>query len=232
MTLTSIQLVFMGDSITEGQYVDSSSCWPDLVGARLKQDAANLGVELHCHNRGISGETTRQALERYPRDVQGLRPDIMTLQFGLNDCNCWDTDGGIPRVSEAAYRANLVEMIVRARHFGAKHIVLSTNHATLRHRVMASYTTLEQNRQRYNLIVREVAAETGVTLCDIDRAFGSFNAYILSELLLPEPDCLHLSKKGNRVYADHIYPILVQEINKFVCGNNLNRELQHAKYLS
>lgn len=215
MAKSLIKLVFMGDSITEGQYVDSVNCWPDLVGARLKRDAANLGIELACHNRGISGETTRQALERYPRDVQGLSPDVMTLQFGLNDCNCWDSDAGIPRVTEDAYRANLLEMIVRARHFGAKQIVLSTNHSTLRHRVMAGGSTLEQNRSRYNLIVREVAVEAGVTLCDIGREFEKFNIRTLAELLLPEPDSLHLSKEGNRVYADIIYPYLARAMNQF-----------------
>ena len=66
----------------------------------------------------------------------------MTLQFGLNASNCWDTDRGLPRVSEAAYEANLVEMIARARKFGARHIVLSTNHPTLRHRPLASGQTL------------------------------------------------------------------------------------------
>ena len=89
-------------------------------------------------NRGVSGETTRQGLERFPNDLQQYRPDIVTLQFGLNDCNCWVSDGGLPRVSEAAYRANLREMIERARRFGARHIIMSTNHPTLRHKVLLS----------------------------------------------------------------------------------------------
>ena len=49
--------------------------------------------------------------------MQELEPDVMTLQFGLNDCNCWETDRGLPRVSEEAFRANLIEMIERARLF-------------------------------------------------------------------------------------------------------------------
>jgi lysophospholipase L1-like esterase len=203
-----MNLVFMGDSITEGQYVDSSMCWPDIVSAKLRLIAVKLGVDLNCHNRGISNETTRQALERYPRDIQGLRPDIVTLQFGLNDCNCWDTDGGFPRVSEAAYYANLLEMIERARHFGVKYIVLSTNHATLRHRIMANGITLEENRQRYNNVVRDVALEAGVVLCDMGKAFECFSPDQLAKYLLPEPDLLHLSKQGHIIYADHIYPYI------------------------
>src|SRR5689334_10876140 len=88
-----ITIVFMGDSITEGQYVHHSVRWTELASASLRRRFEQAGNLNHLHfffNRGVSGETTRQALERFPRDVQIVRPDIMTLQFGLNDCNCWD----------------------------------------------------------------------------------------------------------------------------------------------
>jgi lysophospholipase L1-like esterase len=179
-----------------------------------EQFASELAIECEFHNRGISGETTRQALERFPRDVQDLQPDVMTLQYGLNDCNCWDTDRGLPRVSERAYRANLMEMIDRARRFGAKAIVLSTNHATLRRKVLASGETLEDRRVHYNGIVREVAAVTGVVLCDMEEHFRGFQAAALAGHLLPEPDVLHLSSTGHRYYADAIKPAVAQAIRE------------------
>jgi lysophospholipase L1-like esterase len=206
-----LTVVFMGDSITEGQYVHHSLRWTELVAARLRRDVVRADPrDLHFFfNRGISGETTRQALERFPRDVQHARPDIMTLQFGLNDCNCWDSDMGLPRVSELAYRANLVEMIQRARHFGAKHIICSTNHPTLRHKTLACGESLEARRERYNDVAREVAATTGVTLCDIDEAFKRrTSGGQLADLLLPEPDVLHLSPAGHRLYAEIILEYL------------------------
>jgi len=205
-----LTIVFMGDSITEGQYVHHSLRWAELVASRLKRSVAgNLNPErLFFYTHGVSGETTRQGLERFPRDVQQFRPEVMTLQFGLNDCNCWDTDLGLPRVSEAAYRANLIEMIDRARRFGVAHLILSTNHATLRLRKLASGQTLEERRGIYNSIVRDVARSAGVTLCDIDSAFAKHSKEQLAELLLPEPDVLHLSIAGHRLYADAIYPLL------------------------
>jgi lysophospholipase L1-like esterase len=204
-----ITIVFMGDSITEGQYVHHSLRWTELVTAELRRKFQQDSNDLHFFfNRGVSGETTRQALERFPRDVQNVRPDIMTLQFGLNDCNCWDSDMGLPRVSELAYRANLIEMIHRARHFGAKHIIFSTNHPTLRHGRLACGESLETRRERYNEIVREVAVATHVTLCDIDKAFPRPSHEELRELLLPEPDVLHLSSVGHRLYAQAILEYL------------------------
>lgn len=210
-----LTLVFMGDSITEGQYVDPSLRWTELLMARIRADFARDGAGgFQLVNKGISGETTRQGLERFPRDVQAFRPAVMTLQFGLNDCNCWDTDEGLPRVSPLAYRANLMEMIERARRFGAKEIVLSTNHVTLRRRKLASGQTLEQRRVRYNEIVRDVARTTDVVLCDVEAAFIDFDDATLARMLLPEPDVLHLSEEGHRLYADYIYPYVDAAIRR------------------
>jgi lysophospholipase L1-like esterase len=205
MTTThDLTIVHMGDSITYGQYLDPTLRWTTLIEERLRADHDHH--EIRTFNRGISGETTRMGLERFPRDVQDLAPQIMTLQFGLNDCNCWETDRGLPRVSEDAYRANLVEMIARARHFGAEQIILSTNHRTLRLDTLPSGEVFEEANARYSEIVRDVAAETDVDLCDIRRAFGGFDHEQLADLLLPAPDVLHLSEEGNRVYFEAIWP--------------------------
>jgi lysophospholipase L1-like esterase len=213
-----VTVVFMGDSITEGQFVHHSQRWSEQVarGIRARLSGHIDTDQLHFFNRGISGETTRQGLERFPRDVQVLQPHIMTLQFGLNDCNCWDTDRGLPRVSESAYRANLVEMIARARLFGAKDIILSTNHPTLRTKNLICGQTLEERRVIYNEIVREVAKETQVTLCDIERAFANMTETTLATMLLPEPDLLHLSELGHNRYANTIFETVAIFIQKVV----------------
>jgi lysophospholipase L1-like esterase len=200
----AVTIVFMGDSITFGQYVYPELRWTSLVGNALIADYLRTPVNFHILNRGVSGETTRQGLERFPADVQQHRPDIMTLQFGLNDCNCWVTDGGLPRVSEAAYRANLIEMIERARRFGASRIILSTNHPTLRHKVLLSGDSLETRRRRYNDNVREVASLTGVELCDVEEGFAHLDDRELARMLLPYPDLLHLSIEGHGLYASCI----------------------------
>ena len=213
-----LTVVFFGDSITEGQYVHHSLRWAESVSISLKSHfAARLDPARQFHYvHAVSGETSRHALERFPRQVQQMSPDLLTIQFGLNDCNCWDSDRGVPRVSHQAYRANLVEMIDRARRFGTRQIVLSTNHPTLRHRPMVSGETLEQRRKLYNDIVREVAAESRVTLCDIDQAFAFATPQELKRLLLPEPDVLHLSPDGHQVYARAILPALVTAIDQLI----------------
>jgi lysophospholipase L1-like esterase len=195
--------------------------WVDIVSDNLNRKYLDHAVNLLLLPRGISGETTRQGLERFPRDVQAHAPDVMTLQFGLNDCNCWATDLGLPRVSEAAYRANLVEMIDRARRFGAREIVLSNNHTTLRQKPMLNGRTLEQQRMAYNRIVAEVAVETDVTFCDIESAFSSLDGDALAENLLPYPDWLHLSLAGHRRYAAAIEPFVATAVTRVLSSRGI-----------
>jgi lysophospholipase L1-like esterase len=208
----AVVIVFMGDSITAGQYVETALRWTYLVEDAIVRKHLSTPINFHMLNRGVSGETTRQGLERFPNDVQQYRPDIVTLQFGLNDCNCWVSDAGLPRVSEAAYRANLIEMIERAQRFGARRVIMSTNHPTLRHKVLLSGESLEGRRRRYNTMVREVTSSSGAELCDIEEAFRSFDDRQLADMLLPYPDHLHLSLAGHRHYANHIEPYLMRAV--------------------
>ena len=121
-------IIFFGDSITYGQYIDHNKRWTYIVNNFLKNNFKNTNSYTHA----ISGQTTRQALERFPYEVQDYSPDLLFIQFGLNDCNKWDTDKGMNRVSPKSYEANLTEMINRARNFGVKKIVLQTSHRTLK----------------------------------------------------------------------------------------------------
>lgn len=201
-----ITIVCMGDSITFGQHLDPKLRWSSLLHDHYDARFQDSDIHIQVLNRGISGETTRMGLERFAADVQNASPDIMTLQFGLNDCNCWLSDRGLPRVSPAAFHANLIEMIARARQFGCRHIILSTNHPTLRRKPMLSGERYDDANARYSAIMRSVAKGTDVTLCDIRQAFAGFSDAELSRMLLPYPDHLHLSAEGNQVYYRTIFP--------------------------
>jgi lysophospholipase L1-like esterase len=207
-----VTLVHMGDSITFGQYLDPKLRWTSLIADKFDAMFRAESVHVRSLNCGISGETTRMGLERFPKDVQSHRPDVLTLQFGLNDCNCWLTDGGAPRVSPNAYRANLVEMIDRARRFGARHIILANNHRTLRRKPMISGEPLEDANARYSEILRSVATECKTTFCDVRAAFEPLSDVELDDSLLPYPDLLHLSAKGNALYCSAIYPLVHEAV--------------------
>ena len=139
---------------------------------------------------GVPGDTTRLALERFPRDVQSRSPDAVVIQFGHNDCNRWQTDRGLPRVSPDAFAANLAEMIARCEVFGAVPYLCSLTPST-RNSVHA-----EDTRQ-YDGILRRVAVARGARLIDL----GGFD----ERLLL---DGIHLSAEGHLRYAEIVQSAL------------------------
>lgn len=109
-----MKIVCIGDSVTYGQNVRADEAWPAVLARLTGHDVRNAGV---C------GDTTRLGLERFPKDVQLHKPDVVCIQFGHNDANCWDTDNGLPRVSADAYAANVLEMTRRADAIGARWLI-------------------------------------------------------------------------------------------------------------
>jgi lysophospholipase L1-like esterase len=198
-------IFFFGDSICFGQFVAPHQIWVTRVAEHL---ASVLGRELSIINTSLNGNTTRMALERMPFDVQSHGVDHILIQFGMNDCNYWVTDRGLPRVSPAAFRANLAEIILRARTVGARTVFLATNHPSARtQRFDHIDRTYEDGNLEYNAIIREVARDSAI-LIDHEAVWRRELAagVPLSSLLLA--DGLHLSVSGHDLYYRTVAPVM------------------------
>jgi lysophospholipase L1-like esterase len=209
-----IKIAFFGDSITYGQGVSPYKTWV----TRLSSDFETwLGNKIVVSNCGINGNTTRQALERMPYDVQSHGVDIIFIQFGLNDCNYWDSDGGLPRVSPKAFEANLYEIAERSRTFGAKLIFMHTNHPTNK-KMNKPDADYQENNKFYNIITRKVANSLDdVILVDFEKECESLIAsgrYTVEDILLK--DGLHLSQIGHDIYYDTLHPLVKNCISTFI----------------
>ncbi len=164
-------LYFFGDSISFGQGISVDLTWVNKIAQQLHQQYKEEKITVI--NASINGNTTRMALERMPYDIQSHEVDILLVGFGMNDCNYWVTDKGVPRVSLNAFKANMEEIIERAFHFGVKQVVLRTNHPSPRtdYMINTNITYGESNRI-YNEIIREVARnDPRVMFVDIEKEF-------------------------------------------------------------
>ena len=209
-----MRFVFFGDSIVFGQFVSPHLTWVSRLSAELHLEAGTRDIVIG--NSGVNGNTTRQALERVGNDLQLYRPDMVLVQFGLNDCNCWTSDQGHPRVSLHAYDANLREIVDRARLFGTSAVLFVTNHLTqpngpieAKQATQANGTYRDRIRE-YNDIMRRVAKATGSDLIDIEKVWivGPEKAGRAETLLAP--DGLHLSLEGHDFYFSVISPICLR----------------------
>jgi acyl-CoA thioesterase-1 len=214
----AMRLVFFGDSIFFGQYISSHLTWVSRIGAELHREAGPR--EIMVSNSSVNGNTTRLALERIGNDLQLYRPDVVLIQFGLNDCNCWLSDEGHPRVSIRAYSANLHEIIDRARLFGAGMVLLATNHLTQPHgpleRKQAANAkgTYRARIREYNEVTRRVAESSGSSLIDVEKAWidGPEKAGRGEAMLAP--DGLHLSLEGHDFYFQVVTPLCVDAVRQ------------------
>ena len=198
-----IDVYFFGDSILFGQDMSVEKTWVVRLGAEFE----NLRIQ----NPSINGNTTRQGLERMPHDVQQHHVDILVLGFGMNDCNYWETDNGVPRVSPNAFKANLEEMIERARVNGTKEIVLHTNHSSPKKKKMYGHDfTYHDSNARYNEIIRQVAREDErLIFLDVERLIDTYiidnsleeGAHVMS-------DQVHLNELGHELYFRYMKDML------------------------
>ena len=101
-----LTIVALGDSTTAvADWTDQvDQVYADLLPAAL----AARGIRAQVHNAGLGGTTTREARERLDRDVRAFSPDLVVIQFGINDS--WiDADEGRrePRLTRDDFRDNL-----------------------------------------------------------------------------------------------------------------------------
>lgn len=173
-----MKIVLFGDSITEG----GANAWADQVARRL-------GDGHDVINKGIGGNNTRDALARIDEDVVALRPDVVAVEFGINDA--WQTDSGI---FAEEFEENYGEIVSRLMAGGVGRVLLVVNHECVSDEQVSEGMTLFQRNRRNNEIIRRVATREGLEIVDLEALF-------VGEGLLTE-DGVHLSDAGEVRYAE------------------------------
>ena len=214
-----IKIAFFGDSICVGQGISIHNSWVVSISKSLTEFSNNENFELLITNSSVNGRTSRQAIESMPYEIQNHNYDVIIIQFGMNDCNYWESDNGIPRVSIKAFKANLIEIIERAKNFGAKLIMLNTNHPTPRNeKFNYANVSYQDSNKEYNMIIREIAnSRDDVILNDIEEHM--FYLMKLEKIKINDivlQDNLHLSLKGHDIYFNLINKKLINYLKEIL----------------
>lgn len=224
MNKLPIRVTFFGDSICVGQGVSIYRGWVTRIASSLDEYAQQIGHQILVTNASVNGRTTRQALEDMPYSVQSHGVDIMVVQFGLNDCNYWASDKGLPRVSPGAFKENIREIVSRGVNSGAFKVLLNNNHPTSRSKHVMDFTqiTYEESNAAYSQVLRELKDELGglVTFQDVALHFTSLvntTGKPIEEYLLE--DGLHLSIQGHDAYYDLMMPVLKSAVDEFISNS-------------
>ena len=98
--MKEFRLVAFGDSLTYGYGVLSHIAYPSRLARELPEK--NPQLRWKVYNRGINGETTREAKERLESQVLWVKPHLTVILLGSNDSAGPSTEGcgrRIPSIS-------------------------------------------------------------------------------------------------------------------------------------
>ncbi len=118
------RIVFAGDSVTDmGSKIPVGEGLFENLGKSYVREIENLlsvcypDVNLRITNSGISGNTSRDLLNRFQRDVLDLKPDWVSICIGINDVwRQFDTPAIISdQVMPDEYENNVKEMILSVK---------------------------------------------------------------------------------------------------------------------
>ncbi len=179
-------VVCFGDSLTAGAGTDSGQSYPDY----LQADLDNLHYHYRVDNQGISGNTTKDGVERLP-EIVSLHPSVVVVEFGGND--------GLRGLRIEDTRANLDEMVNTLRAAGIK---VALAGITLPPDYGPDYI------QKFNETYQLIAEKYRVPLLP----FLLKNVYGVPGMM--QADRTHATAKGNIVVARNIVPLILPLLKK------------------
>ena len=181
----SVTIVAYGDSITAGFAVRRG--FPSFWREMLQNKYPKAKIELV--NSGISGDTTLDGLARLDWSVLSYEPDLVTINFGINDC--------VLGLDLAEFEENFVEMVRRIRSGPASEVLLLSSQPL-------ETPPYDKWVQDYYQAVERVALEMDVGFVDV---FGAWMERVnlgtpLSSLILSGLD--HPNEAGYLIIAEEL----------------------------
>lgn len=190
-------LVAFGDSITRGYGVADSSGWVSL----LQRSFPVIPVV----NAGENGNTSREGLARFEKDVAPWLPATVIVTFGGND----PVNEEPRRVGLEEFRENLLEIVRRVRAadgqclLGTFPAIVSAHHSTAADPYFVLRGGLDSEVENYRLVVREIADRERLPLWDLDRQVRGWMVQYGNEAIIAA-DGIHWTELTNEMAANAV----------------------------
>jgi acyl-CoA thioesterase I len=179
-------IVAFGDSLTAGYGADPGQSYPDY----LQKDLDAKGYPYRVVNQGISGNTTKDGVDRL-EDVINLKPVVVIVAFGGND--------GLRGLPIATTRDNLDHIVSTLLHSGTK-VVLGG--ITLPPNYGPDY--IRQFNQTYALLAAKYHVPMlPFLLKDVYGVNGDM-----------QQDGIHATDQGNAQVAQNLLPLVLPLLKK------------------
>jgi len=179
-------LICFGDSLTAGLGTDPGESFPDY----LQADLDGLHYNYRVDNQGISGNTTKDGVERIP-NVLMMHPAVVVVEFGGND--------GLRGLPIADTRANLDKIVAELKDSGTQ-VVL----AGITRPPDYGPDDIQQFNETYRLLAKKYRVPM--------LPFLLKNVYGVPGMM--QPDRTHATSRGNQIVARNVLPLVLPLLKK------------------
>ena len=172
------RIVFAGDSVTDmGSEQPVGESFDENLGRSYVRIIDNMlstwypEILVRVTNSGISGNTSRDLLERYQRDVIDLNPDWVSICIGINDVwRQFDSPAmADTHVMPEEYEANLEKMILAVKD-SVKGIFLMTPY----YMETNAEDGMRKRMDEYGAVFRKLAVKYGCVFIDLQETFNHY----------------------------------------------------------
>ncbi len=179
--------LFCGDSITQGaKHTNAHRDYTQLFAEHVR---TTLGRgEDAIINMGLSGNTTRDLVEKFDWRVRQFSPDAVFLMFGMNDC---DTR----KVPLEEFKTNLLWLIREITANDGLPVLQTTNPI-----VPGQAPSREPAFPEYMAALKEAAEENAVPIIDHTSHWLALQAFPVGWMT----DAIHPNAQGHAAIASYL----------------------------
>ncbi|MDD3570627.1 MAG: GDSL-type esterase/lipase family protein [Lachnospiraceae bacterium] len=184
-----MKLLLFGDSLTFGYGVWKKDNIETLIKSAYPQ--------WDIINKGVNGDTTREALERFEEDVLNNNPDVITFLFGSND----SAMGEGPYRTVYEYKLNMEKMteMLLLKNKNAKIIYITP--PPVDETVFMPWT-YNDRLEPYCNACHNLAEKYNGILVDFNQYLTNLGGKNIAEYL--QEDGCHLSEKGYLAFFHYL----------------------------
>jgi len=180
-----IDLLFMGDSITDNWRNRGKNVWEKTYGTR------------HAANFGIGGDRTQHVIWRIEHgELDGISPKVIVLMIGTNN-------GGSDSADQISEGVEKIVSDMREKCPKSKILLLAI---FPRNRQTDKPETLE-SLHKVNERIAKLDDGKMITFLDINKVFLGADGKVPAEIM---PDFLHPNEHGYQLWADAMEPTLAK----------------------
>lgn len=216
----SVIIVAFGDSVTQGCTCIHTRDQESVYHNQLKRLLANRypDVTVNVINSGVGGDKATDGLARIDRSVIRFSPDLVLIEFGLND----SVKHGLAGIQ--SFKRTITKIVRRIEEqTGADIVLLTPNFIATsdnrnvheEHRQKGYAETLPKTQNggilaRYAQALREVGAERNIPVADIYSQWERISDTVDTNTLLAN-GLNHPDAKGHRIIAETVMALIDPE---------------------